>query len=269
MGWYITGRMLKARIRWRRWKKHPAWGKVFTAVFLFLVFSPVYMYYSDDVSRLNTEWPHVVRPETPTDFADYELQPKAPAYWVRLSQISGYAKWAIILSEDWGFYEHHGVDFSELKKAVDESLRERRLVRGASTISQQVVKNVFLSSSRSLWRKVHEMILTHKMEKVVPKQRILEVYFNIVEFGPGIYGIRQASYHYFRKHPSALTPREGAFLAMLLPSPRRYYVSYRSRHLSAFARSRIRSVLTKLKWARIITDEQRRFWMSVPFDWER
>lgn len=233
-----------------------------------VILSPIYMYFSDDVSRLTTEYPHVIIPQDLTDSADYELKEKKPDYWVTLNQISSYGKWAIILSEDWGFYNHQGVDFEELKKAIDESVKERRLVRGASTISQQVVKNVFLSSSRSIIRKIHEIILTQKMEKVVEKRRILEVYFNIVEFGPKIYGIRNASYHYFRKHPSALNPREAAFLAMLLPSPKRYYISFKNRQLTAFARSRIRSILQKMKWGRIISEEQRRLWLNERFSWE-
>ena len=233
-----------------------------------MVVTPVYMYFSHDVSRLNTEYPHVIIPEDLDDGADYEFQAKAPKYWVRLNQISSYAKWAIVLSEDWGFYKHKGVDFEELRKVVDESVKERRLVRGASTISQQVVKNVFLSSSRSIVRKVHEIILTQKMEKAVSKQKILETYFNIVELGPRVYGIRNASYYYFKKHPSALNPREAAFIAMLLPSPKRYSVSYKNRKLTRFARSRIRAILLKLKWARIINEDQRQMWNGARFSWE-
>lgn len=241
--------------------------RVFVGLLAMVLLSPLYMYFSHDVERLSREWPQVVpRGE---DGVDYEFVAKPPPYWVRLNSISHYAKWAIILSEDWGFYKHAGVDFEELKKAVDESVKEKRMVRGASTISQQVVKNVFLSSSRSLWRKAHEIVLTQKMEKVVPKQRILETYFNIVEWGPGIYGIRAASQHYFRKHPSALNPREAAFLAMLLPSPKRYYVSFRNKKLTRFARSRITSVLRKMKWARIISEEERQMWVTSPMAWER
>ena len=231
-----------------------------------VLLSPIYMYFSHDVAELNHSYPHVVK--LSDGGVDYEMRPKAPEYWVKLGQISNYARWAVVLSEDWGFYKHQGVDFEELKKAVDESLRERRMVRGASTISQQVVKNVFLSSSRSLWRKAHEMVLTQKMERVVDKRRILETYFNIVELGPNIYGIRQASYHYFRKHPSALNPREAAFIAMLLPSPKRYYVSFKRRQLTRFARSRVRSILTKLRWAKIISWEEWEAWNASRFSWE-
>ena len=243
--------------------------RVIGLILLIGLLSPLWMYYSHDVSRLNKEWPHVILPKEKGESADYEFKNKPPNYWVRLNQISSYAKWAVILSEDWGFYGHKGVDFDELKKAVDESMRERRMVRGASTISQQVVKNVFLSSNRSIIRKVHEIILTQKMEEQVSKQRILETYFNIVELGPNIYGIRQASYFYFRKHPSALNPREAAFIAMLLPSPKRYSMSFRNRQLTRFARSRIRAILLKLKWAKIINEEQRQMWNGARFSWER
>jgi monofunctional glycosyltransferase len=243
--------------------------RVFVGGLAILLLSPLYMYFSHDVDRLNREWPQVVPGETPEERVDYEFVPKPPPYWVRLNQISHYAKWAIVLSEDWGFYEHEGVDFVELKKAVDESMKEKRLVRGASTISQQLVKNVFLSSSRSLLRKAHEIVLTQKMEKVVPKARILETYFNIVEWGPGIYGIKAASLHYFRKHPSGLNPREAAFLAMLLPSPKRYYVSFRQKRLTRFARSRVQSTLRKLKMARIISEGERQLWLQTPMSWER
>ena len=240
--------------------------RVLVGLIALVLLSPLYMYFSHDVSQLNTQWPHVVKESD--GGVEYELRSKAPKYWVKLNQISHYARWAVVLSEDWGFYKHQGVDFEELKKAVDESLRERRFVRGASTISQQVVKNVFLSDSRSLWRKAHEMVLAQKMERVVDKKRILETYFNIVELGPGIYGIQQASYHYFRKHPSALNPREAAFIAMLLPSPKRYYVSFKQRHLTRFARSRIRSILTKMRWAKIISYEDWESWNASRFYWE-
>ncbi|MBY0518318.1 MAG: transglycosylase domain-containing protein [Bacteriovoracaceae bacterium] len=253
-------------VRFLRW-----WtiGRFIAAIIVFIILTPLIMYYSHDVSKLNTQYPQVILPETLEDDADYEWVQKPPKYWVRLDQISQYAKWAIILSEDWGFYEHHGVDFDELKKAVDQSVREKRMVRGASTISQQVVKNVFLSSNRSIVRKVHEIILTQKMEEAVSKKRILETYFNIVELGPKVYGIKNASFYYFKKHPSALNPREAAFIAMLLPSPKRYSKSFRNRELSRFARSRIRAILIKLRWARIINEEQRQMWNQTKFSWEK
>src|SRR5690606_25653822 len=167
----------------------------------------------------------------------YDIVKKRPAYWVNLGDISTYGKWAIILSEDWAFYQHQGVDLDQLKIAITESLTLGK-VRGASTISQQMVKNIYLDHSFSFFRKFKELIITYKVEKTLSKQRILEVYLNSIEFGPGIWGIRNASFHYFKKHPSRLDPREASFLAMMLPSPKRYYESFRKKKLTPFAEKR-------------------------------
>jgi monofunctional glycosyltransferase len=228
-----------------------------------LIFS--FMYFSADVSLLNTHYPSVYMVE---EQADYQLQSKPPKDWVKLNQISPYARWAVILSEDWSFYQHQGVDFQQLQNAIEASVKEKRLVRGASTISQQVVKNLYLSSRRSVIRKLHEIVLTRKMEQQVPKEKILEAYFNIIELGPKIYGIHQGSFHYFKKHPSKLNPREAAFLAMLLPSPKKYSESFRKKKLSPFVRNRLRDILLKMKMAKIITEEEREEWLDARFEWE-
>jgi monofunctional glycosyltransferase len=131
-----------------------------------------------------------------------------------------------------------------------------------------MVKNVYLSDSRTLWRKLHEIILAFKVEEVLSKERILEIYFNCIEYGPGIYGIKNASHHYFRKHPSALTPREAAFLAMLLPSPKRYYISFKKKQLTKFAQIRIKAILTKMRMGKIITPEQYQSELDKKFSWE-
>src|SRR5690606_37828674 len=122
----------------------------------------------------------------------YEFQKGAPKYWVKLSGISRYAKWAIILSEDWSFYHHEGIDVEQIKVALTEMLSLGRF-RGASTITQQMVKNSFLTEDRNVWRKIHEMSLAQKSERVLSKDRILEIYLNSIAFGPRIYGIRKAS----------------------------------------------------------------------------
>ena len=235
---------------------------------LVLVLIPLAMYYAIDPAVLNTHYPHLRKLGGASDAVTFDLKPTRPAGWVGLREISTYGKWAIILSEDWNFYRHAGVDYEELKKAINESLRERRFVRGASTISQQVVKNVFLTARRSLLRKAHELILTPKMEERVPKATILEVYLNIAELGPGIHGVRAAAAHYFKKHPSQLNPREAAFLAMLLPSPKRYYTSFKQKRLTKFARSRVKATLQKMKWAKIISEDERRHWVSSKMTWE-
>src|SRR5690606_41002028 len=160
---------------------------------------PFAIYYAYDVEQLKTHYPQFKLVKGEVD--SYDFVKKRPAYWVNLGDISTYGKWAIILSEDWAFYQHQGVDLDQLKIAITESLTLGK-VRGASTISQQMVKNIYLDHSFSFFRKFKELIITYKVEKTLSKQRILEVYLNSIEFGPGIWGIRNASFHYFKKHPS-------------------------------------------------------------------
>lgn len=221
---------------------------------LILVFSPLYMYFGDDVSRLNDEYPHIVLDSTGLD-ANYIVSKGKPKSWIELNNISKYVKWSIIFSEDWSFYDHEGIDVEQMKTALGQMVSKRRF-RGASTITQQMVKNVYLSESRTITRKIHEIILAQKVEKILTKNKILEVYLNVIEYGPGIFGIKAAAAHYFKKSPSALNPREGAFLAMLLPSPKKYYVSFKNRCLTKFARSRVRNILRKLRMGKVINADQ-------------
>jgi len=126
---------------------------------------------------------------------------------------------AVILAEDSRFYEHRGFDLIAFKEAMDYNLQEGRLALGASTISQQTVKNLFLSRARNPLRKWHELILTWGMERELRKRRILEIYLNIAEFGEGIYGAQAAAMFYWGVPVSQLTPRQAAELAATLPGP--------------------------------------------------
>ena len=126
---------------------------------------------------------------------------------------------AAVVAEDSRFYQHEGFDQQAIREAIEYNLSRGRVVYGASTISQQTVKNFFLTTSRNPLRKLHETILTYAMEKNVGKQRILEIYLNISEFGRGIYGVEAASRHYFGKSVSEITPEEAVELAATLPAP--------------------------------------------------
>lgn len=126
---------------------------------------------------------------------------------------------AVILAEDSRFYEHNGFDLIAFKEAMDYNLREGRFVLGASTISQQTVKNLFLSPSRDPLRKWHELILTWGMERQLSKRRILDIYLNVAQFGRGIYGVQAASQAYWGINPDRLTPAQAAELAASLPNP--------------------------------------------------
>lgn len=126
---------------------------------------------------------------------------------------------ALIVAEDANFYSHQGVDIDALKEAMEYNLSEKRLVYGASTISQQTVKNVFLSPSRNPLRKWHELVLTIAMERSLSKKRILEHYINVAEFGRGIYGVDAAARYYWGIPASRLSDRQAIELAATLPSP--------------------------------------------------
>lgn len=223
-----------------------------------------WIYFSYDVEKLSHSYPIF-----DLEKKDYVFHAKKPQSWATLKEISEEAKWAVVISEDWAFYEHQGIDFRQLGIALEESVKEKELVRGASTISQQVVKNVFLSQDRTLWRKFKELILTIKLEKEIGKDKILETYLNIVELGKDLYGIKKASAYYFNSLPNYLSAREGAFLAMLLPSPVKYSISFRNKELSEFAHHQINSILLKLKQAKIISEEKRQEAMEEKFSWEK
>jgi len=157
--------------------------------------------------------------------------------WVELKKISPYAPLAVIASEDQKFLHHQGFDFEAIEKAWEHNQRRKR-VHGASTISQQVAKNLFLWPGRSFLRKGMEVYFTLLLEGLWPKRRILEVYLNIAEFGPGLFGVEAASRAYFRKPASRLTSREAAILAATLPSPLRSnaarpsgYINQRAGHI--------------------------------------
>lgn len=157
--------------------------------------------------------------------------------WVDLGSISPYAPLAVIASEDQKFFDHMGFDFDAIEKAWEHNQRRKR-VHGASTISQQVAKNLYLWPGKSFVRKGLEVYFTLLLEGLWPKRRILEVYLNVAEFGPGIFGIEAASKAYFHKSAARLNPAEAAILAAILPSPLRSsavrpsgYISQRAWHI--------------------------------------
>jgi monofunctional glycosyltransferase len=150
--------------------------------------------------------------------------------WVDLEAISPQAAIAVIASEDQQFPYHFGFDFNSIREAVREHERGGKL-RGASTITQQVAKNLYLWSGRSFVRKALEATLTLTMEASLPKERILELYLNVAEFGRGIYGVEAAARHFFHKQASGLTREESALLAVVLPNPHLLRVDAPSRYV--------------------------------------
>ncbi len=140
--------------------------------------------------------------------------------WVPYQRISNHLKRAIIASEDANFAEHEGVDWAALQKAYEKNAKKGKVVRGGSTITQQLAKNLFLSGERSYLRKGQEMVITFMLEATMDKRRIFEIYLNVAEWGNGVFGCEAASRKYFGKPAAALGSEEAARLAVMLPNPR-------------------------------------------------
>lgn len=142
--------------------------------------------------------------------------------YVPLSQISRHLPRAVIVLEDSRFYLHRGFDLIEVFEAVTDSIQDGDRLRGASTISQQLVKNLYLSPTRSFSRKLIEALITIKLELNLTKGQILEIYLNSIDWGRGLLGVQDAAWHYFRKTPRTLTLQDCIFLAAIIPNPRRF-----------------------------------------------
>ncbi len=180
-----------------------------------------------------------------TSMYEVSLCPKDASY-VPLDKISTVAQQAFIVSEDASFFSHQGFDWFEIKNSFDRNLEKKTFARGGSTITQQLAKNVFLSKDKTIARKLREALLTYQIEKNFTKKEILEKYLNVVEFGPGIYGIKAASQHYFHKSPADLHLLEAAFLAFLLPNPKDHAISFNKKSLTKFARQRVLQIVQRL-----------------------
>jgi monofunctional biosynthetic peptidoglycan transglycosylase len=157
-----------------------------------------------------------------------EKNPKAniQQVWVPYNRISNNLKRAIIASEDANFSEHEGVDWEALQKAYEKNTRKHKVVSGGSTITQQLAKNLFLSGSRSYVRKGQELIITFMLESLMDKERIFEIYLNVVEFGTGTFGAEAAARHYYGVSAANLSAVQAAKLAVMLPNPR-YFDKHR------------------------------------------
>lgn len=153
--------------------------------------------------------------------------------WVAYERISVHLKRAVVTSEDARFVEHEGVDWDAVAKAYEENLKRGRPAKGGSTISQQLAKNLFLSSEKSYVRKAQELVITTMLEWMWDKRRILEVYLNVVEWGEGVFGAEAAARHYYGVGAHQLGAEQSARLAAFLPSPKRYGRIRSGRYLDA------------------------------------
>ena len=207
---------------------------IIIALISLLLLSIVYYFIFPDVSKLKKENPKK------TSFMEYreeEWQKKGKRIeikqtWTPLSRVSPYLIKAVLIAEDDKFWKHEGFDFEAIAKAVEKDIKQKKFKFGGSTISQQLAKNLYLSPSKNPIRKLKEAILTWRIEKTLSKKRILELYLNVAEWGEGIFGIGAASFHYYGKPASELSPEEAARLASVLPNPRKYSPTGTSRYVA-------------------------------------
>ena len=146
--------------------------------------------------------------------------------WVPSAQISKYMVKAVTTTEDGSFFRHEGFSPFAIRQSIITNLKKGGFVRGASTISQQLVKNLFLTREKTISRKLQELFITWQLESNLSKTQIMELYLNVIEFGPGIYGIKRAARHYFGKSPGDLSALDAVFLASIIPNPKRYYYQF-------------------------------------------
>ena len=187
----------------------------------------------------------------------YEEAPAQPHQWTALRNVNRDLLYAIVLSEDGRFFTHSGIDYDALIAAFAENLKSQQWRFGASTISQQTVKNIYLNNDKTLSRKFQELILTRRLESALSKNEILEVYLNLIEFGPDIFGIHHASQYYFDKLPEQINAAEGAYLALLMPSPRRYhYTLFQNGNWSPALKKKHHRILRDMRYKELISASQ-------------
>lgn len=163
--------------------------------------------------------------------------------WVRFAEIPELLKKAVRITEDAGFYEHNGIDWNELKESIKKNIEQGEYSRGGSTISQQLAKNLYLSNEKSLLRKFKEYFITQRIENEVSKNRIFHLYLNIIEFGPGVFGVGAASEYYFKKNIQDLTLGEIVRLTAVIPRP----LTIKANGNSKWLKWKARWILDKMK----------------------
>ena len=182
--------------------------------------------------------------------------------WTGWDGISENLKHAVLVAEDDGFYRHNGVDWESTRKAIETDWKKKRFAKGGSTITQQLARNLYLSPSKNPLRKIKELLIARRLEKVLGKRRIFEIYLNVAEWGRGVYGAEAAARAYFGKGAAELTPEEAAALAAALPSPRRYSPVKGTR----FMEKRKSSIIARMRASGYLPEEADEEEMSASFE---
>jgi membrane peptidoglycan carboxypeptidase len=185
-----------------------------------------------DLERDRFTKPFIHRIYSPDGKLGEEMTGPDTDNWTSLDRISPFMQAAVLTTEDGAFFHHRGFNHLAIRNALLADLKARRFVRGASTVTMQLAKNLFLSRDKTLSRKLEELILTDYLEQAFTKDEMLELYLNVIEFGPNVYGITAASEHYFGRKPDELNLAECMFLSSILPKPVRYHYLYERGELS-------------------------------------
>lgn len=186
--------------------------------------------------------------------------------YISLDKVNRDLIYPIVYSEDGKFFKHPGFDRNAILRSVITNFKNQEYTVGGSTITQQVVKNLYLSDSKSIIRKLKEIIIATRLESAYTKNEILELYLNIIEFGPDIYGVDHASQYYFKKSPESINPAEGAFLALLLPSPRKYhYALYENKNITKPKRNKLKRILSTMFYEGLITQDQLKEYLNYKY----
>ncbi len=172
--------------------------------------------------------------------------------WVGYANVSPTLRRAILIAEDDKFFSHDGLDWQEIQAAARKNLEERKVVRGGSTVTQQLAKNLFLGDGRTLTRKFEEAFLAMRIERSLPKRRIFELYLNLIEWGDGIFGAEAAARRYFGVPASRLTERQAVLLAAVIINPRRFSVLHPNRRIER----RVRLIASRMRRRGYLTQEQ-------------
>lgn len=226
-------------------KRKISFWKIIAALIIIVIASDlIWYFFVVDVNQLKTK-----NPDT-TAFMKYrekqwkreKRRVRVYQEWVALGAISADARRAVVIAEDAKFWKHDGFDFEAMQNAIEKDLKKGKMAAGASTISMQAAKNLFLSPSKTPVRKINEAILTWRMEKTLSKKRILEIYLNIAEWGDGIFGIEAASRTYFNHSASLIDKKEASLLAAVLPNPIRFNPLKNSRYVSRRSRLILRAL---------------------------
>lgn len=235
------------------WKKIIKWALIFFILYIILYIAIMYFTLPDVtyLVRKNPKTTAIIEARL-EQAVEQKKKLKIRQQWVRFKNIPDLLKKTVRISEDAAFYQHEGVDFTEMKESFERNLKEGKIVRGASTITQQLAKNLYLSTNRSYIRKLKEYFIAKRLEDNLSKNRIFHIYLNVIEFGPGIFGVQAASRYYFKKNVSSLNLEQIVRLAAVIPRP----LSVNPKSNSNWLKWRSRWILGKLKKYKYITHDE-------------